>query len=180
MCHSGFLLSHMTGTMLKRERNSQKAIELRPDYATAHQYYAYYLTAMGRLDEATSERKRAVWIETKVPAPQHSSWRGILSGAALQRKHWAQPAGPSRLIRTMPTPLSISDAPMSNWECTLKRSEPKSILAFAPDDPALLALLGHLEAVSGRQTAARQIIARLQHMGADKKRYVPSLYVALV
>ena len=54
----------------------------------------------------------------------------------------------------------------------------QSILAFAPHDPALLALLGHLYAVSGQQAAARNIISQLQQM--SKGRYVPSLYIAMV
>ena len=54
----------------------------------------------------------------------------------------------------------------------------QSILAFAPQDPALLALLGHLYAVSGQRAAANKIILQLQQIG--KGRYVPSLYVAMV
>jgi tetratricopeptide (TPR) repeat protein len=54
----------------------------------------------------------------------------------------------------------------------------QSILAFAPHDPALLALLGHLYAVSGQRAAARGIISQLQQIGTG--RYVPSLYVAMI
>jgi tetratricopeptide (TPR) repeat protein len=35
------------------------AISLNPNYATSHQFYAEYLTAMGRFDEATREIRRA-------------------------------------------------------------------------------------------------------------------------
>ena len=38
----------------------------------------------------------------------------------------------------------------------------QSILAFAPHDPALLALLDISTAVSGQQAAARKIISQLQ------------------
>jgi Flp pilus assembly protein TadD len=54
----------------------------------------------------------------------------------------------------------------------------QSILAFAPHEPALLALLGHLYAVTGQKTAAREIISQLQEMSGSK--YVPSVYVALI
>ena len=54
----------------------------------------------------------------------------------------------------------------------------QSILAFAPHDPALLALLGHLYAVSGQPAAARKILSQLQQMSKDQ--YVPSLYIAMV
>ncbi|MGH7595064.1 MAG: protein kinase domain-containing protein [bacterium] len=42
------------------EREFKRAIELNPNYATAHDWYAvFYLTAMERLDEAITEIKRA-------------------------------------------------------------------------------------------------------------------------
>lgn len=42
------------------EREFKRAIELQPDYATAHQWYGEYLISMGRLDEAKAEMKRAL------------------------------------------------------------------------------------------------------------------------
>ena len=40
------------------EKEFKQSHRLRPGYATAHQYYAYYLTAMGDLNQAIAERKR--------------------------------------------------------------------------------------------------------------------------
>ncbi|MFQ5799358.1 MAG: tetratricopeptide repeat protein, partial [Bacteroidota bacterium] len=44
---------------LEAEAEYKRALELNPDYATAHQWYAEYLTAMERFDEAIAEIKRA-------------------------------------------------------------------------------------------------------------------------
>jgi TolB-like protein/DNA-binding winged helix-turn-helix (wHTH) protein/Tfp pilus assembly protein PilF len=41
------------------EREFRRAIELDPDYATAHQWYAEYLSWQGRFDEALQESERA-------------------------------------------------------------------------------------------------------------------------
>jgi serine/threonine-protein kinase len=41
------------------EMQFKSAIELNPNYATAHQWYAEYLSAMGRTEEALAEIKRA-------------------------------------------------------------------------------------------------------------------------
>jgi eukaryotic-like serine/threonine-protein kinase len=41
------------------EREFRRALDLNPNYATAHHWYSHYLTAVGRLDEAVSEIKRA-------------------------------------------------------------------------------------------------------------------------
>lgn len=41
------------------EREFKKAIDLRPNYPTAHHWYAFYLSAMRRFDEAINEINRA-------------------------------------------------------------------------------------------------------------------------
>jgi tetratricopeptide (TPR) repeat protein len=41
------------------EREHRRAIELNPNYATAHHWYAEYLAAVGRFDEALTEINRA-------------------------------------------------------------------------------------------------------------------------
>ena len=46
------------------EKEFKRSIELNPEYATAHQWYAiHYLTATGRLEEAVQEMKRALELE---------------------------------------------------------------------------------------------------------------------
>jgi tetratricopeptide (TPR) repeat protein len=41
------------------EKGFQRALELNPGYATAHHWYAYHLAAMGKLEEAVAEIRRA-------------------------------------------------------------------------------------------------------------------------
>ena len=41
------------------ELEFKRSIQLNPGYATAHQWYALFLTAMNRMDEAVAEQKRA-------------------------------------------------------------------------------------------------------------------------
>ena len=160
------------------EKEFRKAIELRPDYATAHQYYAYYLTAMGDLDQAIAERKRAVSIEPRSPL-----LNAALGEAYYQARRFSDSIGPNHQALSIDPHyadaiINIGRAYEQMGMYPQAQQAYQSILAFAPHDPALLALLGHLDAVSGQQTAAREIISQLQQMSAD--RYVPSLYVALI
>jgi TolB-like protein/DNA-binding winged helix-turn-helix (wHTH) protein/Flp pilus assembly protein TadD len=46
------------------EAEFKRAIDLNPNYATAHQWYAVYLSAMGRHDEAIARAKRAYDIDS--------------------------------------------------------------------------------------------------------------------
>jgi len=45
------------------EKEFKRAIELNPNYATAHQWYAFFLATMGRMDEAIAEAKLAQQID---------------------------------------------------------------------------------------------------------------------
>src|SRR6266700_716451 len=49
------------------EREFQRAIELNPNYAIAHQWYCGYLEAMGRTHEAIAEGKRALELDPLSP-----------------------------------------------------------------------------------------------------------------
>jgi len=50
------------------ERDYLKAIELNPDYATAHQWYAEMLGVTGRWDEALAEARKAIELDPRSPA----------------------------------------------------------------------------------------------------------------
>jgi len=50
------------------ERDYLKAIELNPDYATAHQWYAELLGVTGRWDAALAEARKAIELDPRSPA----------------------------------------------------------------------------------------------------------------
>jgi TolB-like protein/DNA-binding winged helix-turn-helix (wHTH) protein len=54
-----FVEMHYEWKFLEAEREFKRAIDLDPNYSTAHQWYAFDLAAMGRLDEALAELERA-------------------------------------------------------------------------------------------------------------------------
>lgn len=49
------------------DREYRRAIEINPNYATAHQWYSEYLAGMGRFDEALAEIRRAKEIDPLSP-----------------------------------------------------------------------------------------------------------------
>lgn len=160
------------------EKNFKRALDLRPGYATAHQYYAYYLTAMDHLSEAVTERKLAISLDPRSPL-----LRTALGEAYYQARQFQASVGPYQDALAIDPHYAVAIINLGR-AFEQMRMYPKaqqayqSILAFAPDDPALLALIGHLDAVSGKPAAARKIISQLRQM--SNTRYVPSLYVAMV
>ena len=55
----GFVLMYDDWAWLDAERSFKHAIELQPDYATGHQWYAEYLNAIGHFDAALAEARAA-------------------------------------------------------------------------------------------------------------------------
>jgi len=58
------------------------------------------------------------------------------------------------------------------------RASFQNILAVAPDDPAILALMGHEYAVSGDMVNADRILDKLTAISS--KKYVPAVYFAVL
>jgi TolB-like protein/Tfp pilus assembly protein PilF len=64
----GIYLSNFSWNQPAAEKEFQRAIELNPTYATAHQQFANYcLLSMGRLDEALASAKRAEQLDPLSP-----------------------------------------------------------------------------------------------------------------
>ncbi|MEM9556113.1 MAG: winged helix-turn-helix domain-containing protein [Acidobacteriota bacterium] len=60
LAYTDFVVRH---DWARAENGFQRALEHAPDYATAHHWYAFLLTALGRHDEALERGRRALEIE---------------------------------------------------------------------------------------------------------------------
>ena len=60
----GHVLMNYDWNWSAAEKEFKRSIELKPDYATAHEWYAiHYLTATGRLEEGVQEMKKALELD---------------------------------------------------------------------------------------------------------------------
>jgi tetratricopeptide (TPR) repeat protein len=160
------------------EKEFRRALFLRPSSATAHQYYAYYLTAMGKLEEAIEERKTAQQLEPDSPLMDSA-----LGEAYYQARQFDNAITYNQLSLVHDPSYGVALINLARaYEQKGMYAEAlgayHTILAAAPDDPGLLALSAHVHAVSGSPGLARTTVARLQQMRA--RRYVPAVYIALV
>jgi len=160
------------------EKEFRRALLLRPGSATAHQYYAYYLTAMGRLEEAIEERKTAQQLEPDSPLMDSA-----LGEAYYQARQFDNTITYNKLSlvhdRSWPVGLiNLGRAYEQKGMFAEALGAYQTILAAAPEDPGLLALAAHVQAVSGKPALARSTVAHLEQMRTT--RYVPAVYIALV
>jgi TolB-like protein/Flp pilus assembly protein TadD len=160
------------------QKEFDKALQLRPGYATAHQFYGYYLTAMGKLDEAIVERKKAVELDPISPllnsALAEAYYHARRFDVTIDESHKALELDPGYAIALVNIGRAYEQMGMHQQA----RDAFQKVLAFAPDEPAILALMGHESAVSGDMAHANQILARLTEL--SRKKYVPAVYFALV
>jgi tetratricopeptide (TPR) repeat protein len=144
------------------EKEFLRAIELNPNYPTVHHWYSRYLRAVGRLDDAFREIKRAEELDPLALAiinnvAENHLDRGDLNTATkecqrmiyLDSNFW--PAHQT---------LAIIFVKQGRYEEALAETQ-KSVEA-ANRSNAPLALLGHVYAKLGRRSDAEAVIKELE------------------
>ncbi len=63
----GYILSEYEGNQVEAEKEFKRAIELDPNYPSAHQWYGEFLMSLGRFTEAIAEQKRAFELDPLSP-----------------------------------------------------------------------------------------------------------------
>ena len=173
------------GTLaLLYDRNWQKArqaharaLELDPEYSTGHSWYSWCLIAVGRVDDAIAEQKKALSIDPL------SLMINTLVGAVL---YHARRYGEARdqLVRTIEMDPNFGTArsylglvyeALGEHEQAIAQLERARELM---DLPMVLANLAHAYAVSGRQREARALLAELE--AATTSRFLSPFFAAAV
>jgi len=153
-------------------------LQLNPGYSNAHHWYAHFLLASGRLDEALAESKQALSLDQLSPIINvHLAWHYIYTrqyDKALEQ-----------LRKTLELDPNYS---LANWylgwvyEQQAKYSEALQAMRKAqdrlPGNTALVADIGHVYAMSGDSVAAMKVLAQLDE--SSKRSYVNAFEIALI
>lgn len=163
---------------VEAERGFKRAIELNAGYAWAHQWYALFLAAMDRFDEAVAEIGRAGNLDPlSLPMHINAGWISYLArrydeaietyraGLELDRDY---ALGHRRLGQAYEAKLMHEDAIREFEKC----------LALSEDEPENLAALGSTYARMGHRDRAIQIIEKMASL--SKTRYVPAYLFGIV
>ncbi len=160
------------------EREFKRAIELKPSYAPAHSRYANYLLAVGRLDEAVVEARRARELD---PLDLRINWN--LGVCLYYGRRYGESADQFRqIVETNPDTtirraahlwLGLSYEQLGKFE--------EAIIEFEKvGGREVLAPLAHAQAMAGRERQARDILQQFQTFAASSRGYVPALEIAVI
>ncbi|MGH9778396.1 MAG: tetratricopeptide repeat protein [Candidatus Acidiferrales bacterium] len=159
------------------ERHFQRAVELGPNYATGHQWYAEHLALMGRTEEALREARLARELDPLSPA---THW---VVGAVLYYGRRQEEA----LRELESTAMLFPDAPLSYLHLGLAYVQAQqydraiSTLGkgreLVSDDPELAALQAYAYGKAGRRKQARGILRELKLKA--ERRSVPPFFIAV-
>jgi len=162
----------------RSEQEFRRAIELNPNYATAHQWYSYYLSAMGRFSEAVEEARKAQQID-----PLSLSINTTLAGRYRDLGQYAQAADLN--LRTLemdpdfaPAHIALGSSYEDQGMWLQAISEYRKAADLSRDGPPALASLGAAYGYSGNRDEASKMIARLRE--ASKRHYVSAFDMATV
>ena len=156
----------------------QRAIQLNPNYATAHHWYGRLtLVMLGELDRAMVEVKRAYELD-----PVSSIIHSDLGGVNLAARRYDEAIQQLRGTVEM-DPDFFWAYRWLGMALELRGDTQAAIAAYQKafelnDDPAGLAFIAHAEAAMGRQDEARKRLTQLTD--AAKSRYVQPYAFALI
>ncbi|HEU4597697.1 MAG TPA: protein kinase, partial [Pyrinomonadaceae bacterium] len=179
--HTSLAFVHMAFDWAWGEAESdfRRAIELNPNYATAHQWYASYLVQVGRSREALAEIRRAQELDPL---------SAIISANAGLYLYYARDydAATEQLRKTLEVDEQFGVAHLYLGYVYLQQAgradeavaELQKAVKYMGEDPETLSALGHAYAVAGRRAEAVAVLTQLRAL--RERGYVSPYFVAVV
>ena len=156
----------------------ERSIQLNPNYPTAHQWYGRLtLLALGQFDHALVEAKRAVELDPVSPIGPTD-----VATVYLTERRYDEAIAKLRNILEMEPDFYWAHRQLG-MALELKGSPNEAIVEYQRaaelnDDPRVLAFVGHAMASTGKQTEAREMLAKLTEIA--KTRYISGYSFAVI
>jgi TolB-like protein/Tfp pilus assembly protein PilF len=161
------------------QKEFKRSIELKPDYATAQEWYAiHYLTATGRLEEAVQEMKKALELE-----PASLVMNTFMGATLYYAGRYDEAIDQCRRTIQMDPNFAVA-----HWHLGLAY-EQKQVLDAATEEfkraislsggsPLMRAALGRAYAESQKEQKANEMLNELNELA--KRQYVSAYEVATI
>lgn len=158
----------------------EKALQLNPNYATAHHWYAIYLMAMGKFEQAQLEIKKArEWDAVSLVINMDVGW--ILHYAREYDRAVAQIKETLQLDENFViahVALGLTYCMQSKYDMAIDAFQKARELSGG--HPMALASMGYAYAKSGKNKMAQKLLDQLIAVHNKNKIYIPPLYVAFI
>ena len=159
-------------------KHFEQALTLNPAYSSAHTFYPFYLSSLGRSEEALAVAKRCLDLDPASPAVSHS-----LTVQLYLARRFDQAIEQSHKTLELDPNFAISYATLGEvyiskgmYREGLPTLEKYSVLSRGR--AMSLALLGYAHARLGERSQALRILDQLE--AASKERYTPAFSFAVV
>ena len=174
----GYISFTYEGDWSAAGKHFEQALALNPVYSRAHTFYPFYLSSLGRSEEAVEVAKRALDLDPASPPVSHS----LAVQLYLARK-FDRAIDQAHDTLEMDANFAIAyavmgEAYLSNEMYREGLSALEKYSALSRSSAASLALLGYAHARSGERKESLQMIDKLK--AASKQSFVPALFIALV
>jgi TolB-like protein/DNA-binding winged helix-turn-helix (wHTH) protein len=160
------------------EKEFRRALDLDPDYTTAHHLYSHTLIVLGRTDESLAESKRALELE-----PLNLAIGGHLAWHYLYARQYDQAI--EQIRKTLELDPAFPQAQrLAAWAYLQKGMRQEAIASLRAAlgrlgrNPEVEGELGHALGVAGRRAEALAMLEGLRQLSST--RYVSPWSVALV
>ena len=162
----------------KAEQEFKRAIELNPNYATAHQWYSAFLAAQGRHNEAIAEVKRARALE-----PFSLTIYADLVRQLYYARRFDEAITECLKLLQMDQQFARGHIELGQIFVQQGRldeaiGEFHEALSVSGDNIAALAALGHAQAVSGKKSDALKVLNRIDEL--SQRQFVSSYHSAVI
>ena len=175
-------LNYGTWNPAQEEEEFRRALELNPNYATAHHWFAFYLVFRGRSNEALAEIERARQLDP-LSAVVNADEGFFLYGA----RHF--PEARIRLQRAFELAPDFGQPHATLALIELESGQPSEALheasvslALDPMNPHTIGEAAYVLAMAGRAAEARKLLAAVQDMvrrGSASPSYVALIEIGL-
>ncbi len=156
----------------------QRSVQLNTAYPIAHHWYAMYLAAMGRREQALAAISRARELDPlSVPINTHVGvvhYLGHQFDQAINRIRDALELDPNYVVAHWYLGQAYAEKGM--YEDAIAESQ--RAVSLSPGNPKFLATLGYVYALSGNRSEALKLVQQLNEL--SKSRYVSPLDVTYV
>jgi TolB-like protein/DNA-binding winged helix-turn-helix (wHTH) protein len=158
------------------EKEFHRAIELNPNYATAHEWYAELLAARGRGPEALEEMKRA-----RDADPLLVLMHTAVAETLYYSRHYDEVIAQCRQTLELDPDYALAHFHLGRAYLA-KSMHPEAIAEYRKaeaslgETPAMVMAIGYAEAKAGNPASAWKALEKLKEQ--SRSRYVPALYFA--